>query len=248
MRVPWPAARIITENGDGEVIAAPNGMRKWVAPASRLAVAAAARRGRRSARPLARGRRGRRAVVRFGLAAVERAFLAAGTAAEAEAVLRAAVLRAAGLRFVALRAAGLRVVLRFAAVAFLRPPPAFVAGESSLSLFAQLPDSTRCAASATASAIRLPSLDALVIIWVAAELALSAASRPASRILRRAPGLAAIAAAAAVRPAASISRLIAALAILSIVVSPPDPFCFRRHVLSWPWRSSNSPIARTDAQ
>ena len=51
--------------------------------------------------------------------------------------------------------------------------------------------------------------------------------------------LAAIAAAAAVRPAASISRLIAALAILSIVVSPPDPFCFRRHVLSWPWPYPN---------
>src|SRR5204862_8202461 len=69
----------------------------------------------------------------------------------------------------------------------------------------------------------LPSLEALVIIDVAAELALSAASRPASRILRRAPGLAAIAAAAAVNPAASISRLIAAFAILSIVELPRDP-------------------------
>ena len=51
---------------------------------------------------------------------------------------------------------------------------------------------------------------------VAAWDAVSAASRPASRILRRALGLALIAAAAAARPAASISLLIAALAILSI--------------------------------
>src|SRR6185436_10990899 len=82
---------------------------------------------------------------------------------------------------------------------------------------AHLPERTRCAASATASAIRDPSLEALVIIVVAAWLALSAASRPASRIAFRALGLAAIAAAAAVKPAASISRLIAALAILSSV-------------------------------
>jgi hypothetical protein len=45
----------------------------------------------------------------------------------------------------------------------------------------------------------------------------SAASRPASRIARRAFGLALIAAAAAARPAASISLLIAALASLSTV-------------------------------
>jgi hypothetical protein len=45
----------------------------------------------------------------------------------------------------------------------------------------------------------------------------SAASSPASRILRRADGLALIAAAAAANPAASISLLIAALASLSTV-------------------------------
>lgn len=91
---------------------------------------------------------------------------------------------------------------------------------------AHLPDSTRCAASATASAISEPSLEALVIIVVAAALALSAASIPASLIALRALGLAAIAAAAAVSPAASISRLIAALAILSNVflLDPPPDF------------------------
>ncbi|NUR45973.1 MAG: hypothetical protein HOP91_07445 [Sphingomonas sp.] len=86
---------------------------------------------------------------------------------------------------------------------------------------AHLPDITRCAASATASAISEPSLVALAIMFVAAWLAVSAASRPASRIARRALGLALIAAAAAARPAASISLLIAALAILS-TVSLPD--------------------------
>ena len=53
--------------------------------------------------------------------------------------------------------------------------------------------------------------------------AVSAASSPASRIARRAFGLALIAAAAAARPAASISLLIAALASLSTVSLPvPD--------------------------
>lgn len=86
-----------------------------------------------------------------------------------------------------------------------------------------LPDITRWAASATASAISEPSLVALDIMLLAALLALSAASIPASRIARRAFGLAAIAAAAAVSPAASISLLIAALVILSIVESlDPD--------------------------
>ena len=79
------------------------------------------------------------------------------------------------------------------------------------------PDMTRCAASATASAMIEPSLVALDIMLVAACDAESAASRPASRILRRAAGLALIAAAAAARPAASISLLIAALANLSTV-------------------------------
>jgi hypothetical protein len=60
-----------------------------------------------------------------------------------------------------------------------------------------------------------PSLVALDTTLVAACEAVSAASRPASRILRRAAGLALIAAAAAARPAASISLLIAAFANLS---------------------------------
>jgi hypothetical protein len=83
-----------------------------------------------------------------------------------------------------------------------------------------LPDITRCAASATASAIRVPSLVALAITLVAACEAVSAASSPASRIALRAFGLALIAAAAAASPAASISLLIAALASLSTVVLP----------------------------
>ena len=151
----------------------------------------------------------------------------------------AAVLRAAGLaaalrvdaeeelelaaeRFDALFFAGdLRAVLPRAA-AGLPPelePPLDVPRSSSI----HLPDITRWAASATASAISEPSLEALLIIVEAALLALSAASRPASRIARRALGLAAIAAAAAVSPAASISRLIAALAILSIVLFEAFP-------------------------
>jgi hypothetical protein len=85
-----------------------------------------------------------------------------------------------------------------------------------------LPDITRCAASATASAISEPNLVALDIMLLAACEAVSAASRPASRILRRAEGLALIAAAAAARPAASISLLIAALASLSTVSDELD--------------------------
>jgi hypothetical protein len=80
-----------------------------------------------------------------------------------------------------------------------------------------LPVITRCAASATASAMSEPSLVALAMTLVAAWLAVSAASSPASRIARRAFGLALIAAAAAAKPAASISLLIAALASLSTV-------------------------------
>lgn len=76
---------------------------------------------------------------------------------------------------------------------------------------------TRWAASATASAISDPSLVALAMTLLAAWLAVSAASSPASRIARRAFGLALIAAAAAANPAASISLLIAALASLSTV-------------------------------
>ena len=82
-----------------------------------------------------------------------------------------------------------------------------------------LPDMTRCAASETASAISAPRRVALVITELAALLAVSAASIPASLIAFRAFGLALIAAAAAARPAASISLLIAAFAILSTVVS-----------------------------
>ncbi|MES2137453.1 MAG: hypothetical protein V4502_10400 [Pseudomonadota bacterium] len=82
-----------------------------------------------------------------------------------------------------------------------------------------LPLITRCAASATASAMSEPSLVALAIMLLAACDAVSAASRPASRIARRAFGLALIAAAAAARPAPSISLLIAALASLSTVLS-----------------------------
>ncbi|HSR00919.1 MAG TPA: hypothetical protein VLM36_13510 [Sphingomicrobium sp.] len=85
-----------------------------------------------------------------------------------------------------------------------------------------LPDMTRCAASATASAMIEPSLVALETTLLAACDAVSAASRPASRIFLRAAGLALIAAAAAARPAASISLLIAAFASLSTVLSP-DP-------------------------
>jgi hypothetical protein len=85
-----------------------------------------------------------------------------------------------------------------------------------------LPDITRCAASATASAISEPNLVALAIMLLAAVEAVSAASRPASRIARRAFGLALIAAAAAARPAASISLLIAAFASLSTVSDDLD--------------------------
>jgi hypothetical protein len=120
-------------------------------------------------------------------------------------VLRAAVFRADDLRAALFRAVDLR---GFAAVDEL--------GEPAMS--DHLPDIMRCAASATASAISEPSLDALEATLLAACCAVSAASRPASRIARRAFGLAAIAAAAAVRPAASISLLIAAFAILSTVV------------------------------
>jgi hypothetical protein len=129
-------------------------------------------------------------------------------------VLRAPELfRAGDLRVEALRAPPERV-----APALLRDAPD---DEPVLALASpsidHLPDITRCAASATASAIIEPSLVALDIMFVAAVEAVSAASSPASRILRRAAGLALIAAAAAARPAASISLLIAALASLSTV-------------------------------
>ena len=146
------------------------------------------------------------AVLRFGLAAVPAApredfarDAGAFLAVDLVAVLRVAVLRVVP----ALRAPPLRAELDEAEPLAL----------SSL----HLPDITRWAASATASAMIEPSLVALDIMLLAACDAVSAASRPASRILRRAAGLALIAAAAAARPAASISLLIAALASLSTV-------------------------------
>jgi hypothetical protein len=109
------------------------------------------------------------------------------------------------------------VVLRFA-VERRVAPRAGVAPETTDSTSAvHLPDITRCAASATASAMIEPNLVALDTMLVAAWEAVSAASSPASRILRRTTGLALIAAAAAASPAASISLLIAALASLSTV-------------------------------
>ena len=94
--------------------------------------------------------------------------------------------------------------------------PEEVEAEPSIDHF---PDMTRCAASATASAMIEPSLVALDAIALAACDAVSAASSPASRIFLRAAGLALIAAAAAARPAASISLLIAAFASLSILLA-----------------------------
>jgi hypothetical protein len=91
----------------------------------------------------------------------------------------------------------------------LRVPPLRDAADDERALLAlgpssalHLPDITRCAASATASAMSEPSL--------------------VSRIARRALGLALIAAAAAASPAASISLLIAALASLSTVSLPEE--------------------------
>jgi len=130
-----------------------------------------------------------------------------------------------GLRVLALRVDALRVD---DAPELFRPPPAreLPDDEPELALDSpstdHLPDITRCAASATASAMIDPSLVALDITLLAAAVAESAASSPASRILRRAAGLALIAAAAAASPAASISLLIAALASLSTVSLPED--------------------------
>jgi hypothetical protein len=90
----------------------------------------------------------------------------------------------------------------------------------ALASIVHLPLITRCAASATASAMIDPNLVALDTTLLAACEAVSAASSPASRILRRAAGLALIAAAAAANPAASISLLSAAFANLSTVLLP----------------------------
>jgi len=141
-------------------------------------------------------------------------------------------LRAAGLALALLAverfAAGLRAGLR--AEDDREDPPVDAEDEDEAELplavpsIENLPDITRWAASATASAISEPSLVALCIIDFAALSAVSAASMPASLIALRALGLAAIAAAAAVRPAASISLLIAPLAILFIVSFDFDVF------------------------
>jgi hypothetical protein len=170
-----------------------------------------------------------RVLLRF-LVAVRAGFLAAPAAALARdaGALRAALARADVVDDLA----RVELVLRFAVERFavarlaagLRAPLLREDDDADLAALApepssadHLPDITRWAASATASAIREPSLVALAIMLVAACEAVSAASRPASRIARRALGLALIAAAAAASPAASISLLIAALAILSTV-------------------------------
>jgi len=129
-------------------------------------------------------------------------------------VERFAVERFAVERFAVERFAGERLVED------LRAAPVARADEPSSP--PHLPDITRFAASATASAMSEPNFVALDIMLVAACEALSAASSPASRIARRAFGLALIAAAAAARPAASISLLIAAFANLSTVSDELD--------------------------
>jgi len=132
------------------------------------------------------------------------------------AVLRLAVPRFAVERFAVERfAVDLRVPL-------LRVDEPELVPALALPSTLHLPDITRWAASATASAINDPSLVALAMTLLAAWDAVSAASSPASRIARRALGLALIAAAAAARPAASISLLIAALASLSTASLPEE--------------------------
>ena len=165
------------------------------------------------------------AVFRAGLVAAVERFAAGFFAAEerVEAALvdlaRVEVLRAPELfRPGDLRAVLLRAPPERVAPALLRDAPddepVLALASPSIDHF---PDITRCAASATASAIIEPSFVALDIMFVAAVEAVSAASSPASRILRRAAGLALIAEAAAARPAATISLLIAALASFSTV-------------------------------
>jgi hypothetical protein len=167
------------------------------------------------------------AVARFaaGLrAAVARVAPLLAALARVEVDLRAPVAREAVARLrvpAALRVPVARFALPLRAVEPERDAPAELA-RAGVSSPDHLPLITRCAASATASAINAPNFVALDIMLVAACDALSAASRPASRIARRAFGLALIAAAAAARPAASISLLIAALASLSTVALPDD--------------------------
>ena len=79
---------------------------------------------------------------------------------------RAVDLRAAGLRAVVFRALDLRAVdLR---AVDLRAPPVDEAARAGVASSDHLPDMTRCAASATASAINAPSLVALEATLLAA--------------------------------------------------------------------------------
>ena len=155
-----------------------------------------------------------------GFAAEERVEAAPVDFARVEVFLAPELLRAVDLRVAVLRAPLERDEVERAEA---RDPPDDEAPEPTSPSIVHLPDITRCAASATASAMIDPSLVALDIMFVAAAEAESAASRPASRILRRAAGLALIAAAAAARPAASISLLIAAFANLSTVSLREEP-------------------------
>jgi hypothetical protein len=172
----------------------------------------------------------RLAVVRFAAGFLAVDFLAAGAFAAEERVEPALadlarevlVFLAAGFARALLAAGFRRVAVALRAPLALRDededPPALLL-EPDDPLSDHLPVITRCAASATASAISEPNLVALATMLLAALEAVSAASRPASRIARRALGLALIAAAAAAKPAASISLLIAALASLSTELS-----------------------------
>jgi hypothetical protein len=147
------------------------------------------------------------AVARLGAALLREADAPADFALVARAFVPLVFARDVVLRAAAFRRAG-------------RAVEAELAGASSVT--DHLPDITRCAASATASAISDPSLVALAATLLAACCAVSAASSPASRIARRAFGLALIAAAAAASPAASISLLIAAFVNLSTVLLPDE--------------------------
>ena len=163
----------------------------------------------------------RRAVVRLFVPVARLLFLAPVRLAD----LAALVLRAVPVLFFAVArdlVAVERLVFAFVFVEraeVLRPVVLAARGAAApSSSIGHLPDITRSAASETASAISAPNRVALAITELAAWLAVSAASIPASLIFLRAAGLALIAAAAAASPAASISLLIAALVSLSTVV------------------------------
>jgi hypothetical protein len=161
-----------------------------------------------------------------------------------------AALRVLALRVLALRAGAFffRAAVLLRAVGFFArlADPAELARAPVVpaSSSVHFPDITRCAASATASAINAPSLLALDMTLFAACDAESAASSPASRILRRAAGLALIAAAAAASPAPSISRLIAALAILSTVDFPERELDFEERFFVLDFAIAKPPFVR----